>query len=1066
MRFITGRLFKSLLFRVDKDIKKTIYKNETFLKSEWSFLEKSIVLWSTCYQKYIALLTFLLILILINLIAWKSYITPFGQEYFPHWRNLIEWQGIFLAGQLTIVGVVYPLVISLISVLFQNKSAKKVIFPIYQKYSGFMFAGLSGLSLSIFIIAGYFLRVILDDSTYLAICISSGLWLTANILLTAWFFVTTFLMLDERLRDRLVIRFSIHEACESDIRNRMQYLLIQNADSQGLLIKPGNGNLDVDVHLFPDESFNEVTRTVDKDKVITDIRYRVLNFAIWLQSVIEPSLKRDKGSFVILPRRVERFHPDYTLARFKGFSINPIVKALIKLSYSFKRPDYDHEAGITTILQGFVGSAHDALRESNANNFAEAVDNIIDWHTEIAMAFSFNNDLGEQDNWLLLASSNFFSRSYFDELLSEYVKLAREAVEKIPENSRFYKEVVSLHRDIYANRDDLVKHEIRSLIQGSYYTWYLLMEWRSYSSSSSDIRVANKYEDILYDFIGAWESWLVYIRPRSKSEGELMRSYPAFISHLEYTALTIICSLRFNNYEAAGWGVDMLNKWFHEFSLDFSLDFSWDQEYSWRIELLNHLLLTKDSSDEEWKVVLNESEYNNLAAFNLSFKNASLDLRLLTACYILLKPNSENTEILGNYVKNLLSGEAIHNTGSILQNGFKLDSAGELLGAYIRHRSYRSNDNGSYSTWLSHILDSFSRVDEERRVSGRIYSGWGADDPWSMSRAYVEIAISLSTKRWGLSNNWKQVIFSTAFRYCDRKSIVSDLQEWLKISEQTEFYILFDNCQKETLISNFRESVNEIINEIKNIQQKIISDAEIDEDRLTQFGIHCSDIFKETSLPKFPLNLFKTINYDCEIDVNELYGIIIPDLRKDQVSSGVEISRATNEGKWLSNIVSRHVIREILGKIISYPVSSYYTYELLDTALSQINYMAKARENPILFVGDQSLIRYLGIAVFERDIADKFGIYRRDGFDSGYMCHIGNCEVYKSLIEIDYCLLTSKVIFEKLSFGKLTDEQYVKAKYSPKNEFTGSLTLNYWMDITLLSGEDNIRIGIKSDEDE
>ncbi|MNR31227.1 hypothetical protein D3C85_1487240 [compost metagenome] len=70
----------------------------------------------------------LAILLTSSLLIWKAQVAPFAIIYLPNWKKLIEWQDGFLAGQLTIVGVVYPLVIGLIGVLFQNKSAKKYYF--------------------------------------------------------------------------------------------------------------------------------------------------------------------------------------------------------------------------------------------------------------------------------------------------------------------------------------------------------------------------------------------------------------------------------------------------------------------------------------------------------------------------------------------------------------------------------------------------------------------------------------------------------------------------------------------------------------------------------------------------------------------------------------------------------------------------------------------------------------------------------------------------------------------------------------------------------------------------
>lgn len=1063
MKFITGVLFKTLSRRVNKEIKESLYQNEVFLRSRWNVIERNIVPWSSRYLKYTALVTIMFLLIVANLIFWQPWAKSFAVEYLPHWRRLLEWQGGFLAGQLTIVGVVYPLVIGLISILFQNKSAKKTIFPIYQKCSGFMFAGLSGLTLSVFIVFGYFLRVYLDDATYAAFCVTSALWLASNISLTAWFFIQTFRMLDERSRDRLVLQFSIHESCEFDIRERIQQVLIDNAVGNNLLKNPDEHTLSVQCYKYSDGDYGEITRAVAHNKVIKDIRYGLINIATKLQLTILKIKKTEGCTIVVQPLRNSRNSKNIVLAKYDGFKINPLSKLLIKCAFSFKNENIYSGIGLGAILDGFVGSASDALRDGNAKDFTEAVKNIADWHTEIALALSFKNDEGDHDNWLLLPSNAFWGRSCFDELLSEYFRLARETVEKIPDNSSFYNNMLYLHKNIYAGRDELVKREARSLIQGSYHLWYLLMEWRSYSSDSGDLRIANKYEDILYDFVGSWESWLMYIVPRSKRSGYIEKSYPAFIAHLEFTASTAISALRFNNYEAAGWGVDMLNNWLGNLSSD---EYFY-AEYSWRSVLLNHCHLKTNPDDTAWQFILKGNDYDPLVAFDLTFKNTSFDLRILTACYMLLKPVQDQKELLADFVRALLSGALIHKTGSIDRSHHSVISAGDLLGAFIRQRDYRRYGEGSYSTWLSSVLDSFGRIYEERRVSGRIYSGWGANDPRRMNKAYVEIAISLSSQKWCLSNDWEEAILSNAFRHVDRESIVSDLRDWIKIAQEERSYLLLGKEAKGELISNFCESITEIIDRIEKTLSDDVVGAEIDRERLRAFGIAGSVIFKNTDKPSFPLSLFGRMGYEDEVEDSLSYVLNIIDYSKQRVALGVEINRAFNEDEWMADNISRNVKINVLRKLLSYQISDSYKYKTIDSFLSDIAKLANSLACPVLFVGSRAISIYLRQSAHDRDISDKYDISRSDGFDNEYICHIGRCEVYNvKFRDVDYCLLSTKELFDEVTFKKVANNQFVEADFIPNedNESIGKLQLKYWMDVELAENIPCIKLELEVDE--
>ncbi|MBL4798129.1 MAG: hypothetical protein JKY50_11990 [Oleispira sp.] len=1053
-----GRVFETLSSRANKEIKESFYANEVFLSSRWSFLENSIVSWSTHYKKYVLLLLILSFLVVCNLVMWQPWIKPFVPQYIPNWKSLLEWQGAFIGGQLTIIGVVYPLVIGLVSILFQNKSAKKIIFPIYQKYSGFMFAGLSGLALSGFIIVGYFLRAIMGDSIYVCICITSAMWLSVNLFLTAWFFVKTFRMLDENSRDAIIFRYSINESCEIDVSERIKSTFLQSAIHLKLLINPNEKVLEVLTYKYSNNNYQEITRIVKRDKSLKDVRLWLVNIAILLQISILKRRKIEGCKLVVQPLRSSRSSNIMSVAKYDGFEINPLVQLLIKSAFSFRKDSFQSYIGLSSVLNGFVGPANDALRGGDAKEFSGTLDNLALWHTEVAQALSFENDDGELDNWLLL-SANGMGLSYLDELLGEYYRLAREVVERIPENSRFYTDMLYLHKRIFVSRDVLINKEMRSLIQGSYSMWYLLVEWRSYNSESSDIRIANKYEDILYDFVGAWESWLMYIEPRSKRAEDIDKAYRTYITHLEFTASTAISALRFNNFEAAGWGIDMLNNWLEQFSDEDH----WNEEYLWRSMLINHNLLSSNSVNAAWRVILRGHEYNHIAASNLAFKNAHLDLRIITACYVLLKPGDDQHDLLAKYVKSLLSGASIHPTGSIGRPINNIGNAGELLGAYIRHRDYLHFGDGRYGGWLSSILESFGRIYEERRVSGRIYSGWWANDPRSMNKAYVEIGISLSESRWSLTSEWSEVIMSGTFRHMDQESIISDLRDWIKIANENHDYILVDARQQKVFKANFIASVEGIIHKVGEAQNHAVVKAEIDKERLNGFGVAASALFMNENKPVFPLALFEHVDREAELDDSSFLAVNILNYSKERIAVGIDTNRVINEDDRMGDWVTRDLKSNILKAIIRYPQSESSEYSDINNILSDIQNMSKSMACPVLFVGNIVLSNALFRSFYERELAGIYDISRQDGFDKEYICHIGDCEVYKiRFSDVDYCILTSKELFDTLEFRKLADDRYVDVDFEldDDSEIVGKLKLKYWMNVNLTENISCIKLDL------
>lgn len=1061
MRLLPGWLLNNLSYRVDKDIQDTLYKNSEFLKSRWGLVEFNIVQWSTHYVKYVLLTLLFFVLLIVSLKLWQPILQQQVLPYIPHWKELFIWQGLFLAGQLTVIGVVYPLVVGLVGVLFQNKSAKKILFPVYQKYSGFMFAGLSGLSLSIFIVVASLSRASIDDSTYFAFCIASAIWLICNLALTAWFFVQTFNILNDEFRNRLLMRYSIHEACEQDIRDRLQYSLMEYPSLHGFLSSFNEDVLKIESYLIGNSK--ELIMNVDRDFSIVDVRYRIISIAILVQTIILKFRNKNGGKISIKSMSKKSKGREMIIANYDGFEMSPFVKFLIILAHKYRKTHSSIDIGFSTVLAALVGPIDDALRDSDTRSYSKSVNNLVDGHTEIAQSLAFKNDTGKLDNWLLLASRGMFGQNYFGELLREYFRLARQAVEKISENSSYYEDLLYLHKQIYARRDQLVDQEKRSLIQGSYYLWYLLVEWRSYTGNSSSLKVNDKYEDILYGFVGAWESWPNYIEPKSERFKGLVQAYPSYIYHLEFTSMTAITALRFDNYEAAGWGVDMLNSWFSNFS---NSDFN-HSEYSWRSNLVNHRLLELDSEHSSWKNILKNQAFKEQDAFDLAFKNAHIDIRVLTACYMLIKPNSKDKEALARYVKALLAGERIHSTGAVGTRSYNVTNAGDLLGLYFRHRDYRGRGDNSYGGWLASVLESFSRLHDQKRVSGRVYSGWGSMDPYSMSKAYVEIALSMSSNRWNLSTNWKESVLSSVFRNQDRQSIISDLKEWIRLSNEDREFILIENDDLPQLKENFQESLNKIIEQLKSKAEEEIDGAEIDKERLKSFGVACSEylINKEYS---FPLNLIGNVELNPENPVKGEFQVGVAKYKKERVAKGIECQRASNEYEWMSDYVKEDIKTNIIREMLRYPETGQHNYSDEASILDGVLELSGGLACPVLVTGDSDLRRILHRASYEQEYIDGYDIARKDGYGNRYICHIGRCEVYSlRFSDVDFSLLTSKEIFERVSFEPVDEAQYIDVDFEldDGSRAEGTLELSYKMDVDLAPDVECIRLNLAVKDD-
>ncbi|PMG59397.1 hypothetical protein BCT40_07210 [Vibrio lentus] len=1034
-------IFNSLSNRVDKDIKDTLYKNKHFLKDRWGTWEKNIVFWSSNYQKYIplTLLAFSLIAILTSLVL--PYMKPSILNLYPKWTGIKDWQTTFLSAQLTVVGVVYPLVIGLVSIVFQNKSEKKAIFPIFQIYSGFMYAGLSGLTLAGFIILSYLVEPYISSDSYSAICLSSGIWMLFNTFLTSWFFVQTFRIMDDSSRERIILRYTILELCEIDVRERVKKILIESPLSANLIKVYDRDLLEVKAFLYQGKScrYPQVVCNVGESTSIKNINYTFINLAIWLQTLI---LRKSNISNAVLAINPNFNDDKCEIAKYKGFEINPMVKWLIKISFSFGKPEHLKKLRLSNIVNSFVGAAYDSLKNENSKEFSENIEGAVVSHSEIASVLSFYDDNGALDNWMVLPSTVFLGRSYLDEFITEYYQLTRLSIEKIDINTKFFLNILNLYKSIYSRRKEPVSAEVRALLFGNYDCWFMLMEWKGKNQSSSH-RLESNYEDLLKQFVGHWESWSYQISPEEIKPMPHDVNFLASTYHMELTLMMIVSALRNRNTSALEWCIDMLNHWSSAFGIENNRYIN----YRWNTFPLNPDYLKHTQSENAWKLVLNGNEYCQESAIYSCFVNFNSDLRLLAAAQILKYPLNDLT-YSANLVVSLLNGKLIHKSGGI-EGSDSIEDAPMILEGFIRQQDYGNENSKPYNSRLTHVLERIKRDHAEQMVSGRTYMSSERNAPNAMSKFYVEMCVSLSTKKWTLSKKSRETLLSALFTYKDRESIINDLKSWIDLSKDLDKSLLYKSDNFENLISNFEHSISEIIGKISDYQIKSVIDAEIDEDILTSFSKSASRIF--CSELEYPLSLFKLEIVDSlpKETLKTARWINVP---KSRLSKGVVINRPVNDGEFQSHVVANSVTSHILHEIFNSDFLYDFSYTSTSRALEDISVMIESIVKPVMFISSQEILTMFKNAKYEKNILPSLNINFQDKDCNAYVCHIGDCKVYKLNAKTDECLLFSAESFDTIRIKKIMEDQFVDANFiiNRDEQETGTIEFRYFMEIDLI----------------
>ena len=487
---------RPLSYHVNNELKETLFKNEAYLDNRSSFIESSVVSWSNSYKKYLFLLVALCFAISMNIYLWMKFFPSYVQA-----KPDSNWLGTLLTGQITIVGLIYPLVISLVSILFQDKAGKKVIFSLYQKFSGFMFAGLSGLSLAIILALSLIFNESLIPKFSLLLSMTLISWFTFNLFLTIWFFVKTLSILDENKKNEFIFRFVTNEVCKSDLKQRIRKIYLENLSQNGLLKAIDSSILDSSNNSMSNQYDKEIVYITGKDKELYTVSLWKLNLAIWLQSKIlkytmnkSSQESNDFRLYVSIPAFTGK-DKRVTLVKYSGFDIGSFVSFLIKNSVKYDKRSNKVDISISSALEAFTSPLYNALSNNDEKDFIESLDRLARYHIQLADVLSFENTNGEFDNWLLLSESAW-SGSYFIGFMRTYYVLLKQAVDKIPSNTQYFHHSLRFYRRIFFEQKHITQSETETILRNTLYLWVVLLKWKNLSDKA-DIAVNDGFDDAI-----------------------------------------------------------------------------------------------------------------------------------------------------------------------------------------------------------------------------------------------------------------------------------------------------------------------------------------------------------------------------------------------------------------------------------------------------------------------------------------------------------------------------------------------------------------------------------------
>lgn len=955
------KILDSISYQTDKFIRENIHVNQSYMALKWNGFEKILVSGSKHYVKAMLILISFFASIFIVMASGKSYIKPFIAEWFPDWYTLFDAQINLLGGQLTIIGIVYPMVVGLVSVIFQRKSARKIVHAAYQTYSGFMLAGLSGLCLSGFMLCGLLLRTFVGNYNYAIICGISIIWMMLNIALSVWFFVQSLNVLDDEKRERMVLRYLTADILSALVKSRLHSIFLNRPVKSQIIKNDKFTNLTFEDFSF-EKDYSVISSESSKHEVVKDIYVRPLKIILWLINMYG-RLKKKQIAIALFSKLDSRGKFD-TLPLFKIKNIESDHVLVNSLTCCF-RTGIATEPHIETdkIIKGLMGDTIDALASADSNAFDEAIKGFCRDITTFTDGFNFRQGL-QTDNLLLLADDNFWERSFTDKLYTELYQLFRQAVIRIDVSERFYTKCMNVPVGLCSKRESISFKEIKLALRYTFYSWDILVRWGHANTGRLDLTQRQKYEALLQDFVEIWEGWTDGLKTISKKNGGQQLYHDTLKEHLFTLPDIVACAVLSGESGSVNWAVDLMNRWLH--TARRSADghntalFSWQEFIVTQATLDGEIVFSPENTPLRKPV-----EFSQLQ--DSFYKNTLTDLRLLTAAFIISKPDAfQNTQCLFA-VRTLLDGSLVENTGCFERLSEKLTRSSDIIDVFIRLLIWNKADHDEAFNSPGGIIRKLSSAHGKSLVSGRTYLGRRLGGIEDLIPQIAELSVLRCGDTNSVSAKMKRIVASNLLPFQFLEKIESNLASLHNaINKLTGAAFVADDVftEKQQKVSDLIQEYRDLFT--SHIQQEIIH-SPVSSTVLDNFGSTISDIFTKNLSKKLLFSLFANIT-PAPVENSNIMRRIFFSMDKQDVTDNFSRKIHGFEKNRAYALINEHVL-DLLDLLSRQPAQRYIDVTSFTELMRVVHDYDDLQEGDYLIVGDERLW-------------DQFNEYRANTIDS------------------------------------------------------------------------------------
>lgn len=694
---------------------------------------------------------------LVPFVPWGPQVPSSVDDYFRDFQTI---NLALMGAQATLLGLVYPLVIALVSLLFQETSARGARLNVYFKETEATAVG--GMAL-------FFIAIVSAQSPFYgqgpvrvvaAATAVNIFWFTANLIGLAFFVRSSLDFVRPVGRHRMLESYLANTAWPGQFLAAVRANRLLGAQGYGYLIEPIEAGT---VGLINPYEFDApiLRKALPRPRVLVDVAFGRLN-AVLKSQKRGTAYGRSPAALTFSPSiDVTYSKGSVVLARGSG-ALSAAERFMLDRAYRFGKPGRRDSASLTQdLLTELIASAHAQFEAGNFDQFDARIDEAMQLHVrlyELAESPRSPSDnpfnyASIEDGWDTLGMS----------WAASYRATLHRAGDRIDREPRFFEKLIYLPSRLHRRITAVAPPEARTaLFHIAAVPVVALLDRAGQEKADATPAGApapsvfdfggaagEKYKRFWINYVGGWESFGEALGALDRHEGETigwdeLRSLTSdLFRHLSDTALLTARAAQIGETQAIGWTADMLMNWRNRTIRRLA-----DDRGGWA---LHRPLLTLRHTKLSWSEIeaaplsLHDQPKVPGGVYVAVMENVWFDTVVMTLSSLLGKC----PDPVGGVIPD--TGAARASLALYLNRSFdpgssthpqprQMDS-GSLLRSLLR----RADRATGYGADLDGVAERIDRLDGPHYVSGRVYSWSGSGEGGAFADPQIVLLAATAT---------------------------------------------------------------------------------------------------------------------------------------------------------------------------------------------------------------------------------------------------------------------------------------------------------------------------------